>query len=103
MYNYPEEEQEVNVKVGNPERLTHTYPKYEESWNVIAMPNGDLTDTITFRVIDGELIISSKTGGSCGKMRRKNPPPADTPNGAHHSHADEESLQKRSTNRCRDP
>ena len=44
-----EEEQEVNVKVGNPERLTHTYPKYEESWNVIAMPNGDLTDTKTGR------------------------------------------------------
>jgi len=49
IYLYPEEEQKVNVRVGNPERLTHTYPKYEESWNVIAMPNGDLTDTKTGR------------------------------------------------------
>jgi len=28
--------------------------------------NGGVIDTITFSIIDGELVISSKTGGSCG-------------------------------------
>ena len=51
IYLYPEEETEINVKVSNSELLTHTYPKYNEQtgWNVIAQPNGDLTDTKTGR------------------------------------------------------
>ena len=49
IYIYPEEETEVTVKLENPENLTHTYPKYEDGWKVIAKPNGDLTDLKTGR------------------------------------------------------
>lgn len=49
IYLYPEEEQEVSVELGYPEYLTCTYPKYENSWEVIAEPNGDLTDIKTGR------------------------------------------------------
>ena len=49
IYLYPTEETKVSVEVGNPENLTHTYPKYENSWNVLAKPNGDLIDIKTGR------------------------------------------------------
>lgn len=44
IYIYPEKETNVNVKLGNKEKLTCTYPKYENEWNVCAKPNGDLID-----------------------------------------------------------
>ena len=44
IYLYPTFEQKVTVELGRPEKLTHTYPKYNEPWEVIAKPNGDLTD-----------------------------------------------------------
>ncbi|MDR1563569.1 MAG: hypothetical protein LBS74_01245 [Oscillospiraceae bacterium] len=49
IYLYPETAQTVHVELGSPERLTHTYPKYEGGWDVIAQPNGDLTDLKTGR------------------------------------------------------
>ncbi len=49
IYVYPEKETEVTIKVGRPENLTHTYPKYESEWEVIAKPNGDLVDIKTGR------------------------------------------------------
>ena len=49
IYLYPEEEKKISVTLGNPERLTCSYPKYEESWEVFAKPNGDLTDLKTGR------------------------------------------------------
>ena len=49
IYIYPEEETEVKIKVKNPEKLTCTYPKYEDGWNVLAKPNGDLIDLKTNR------------------------------------------------------
>jgi len=49
IYLYPEQETEVTVKLKNPEKLTCTYPKYKNSWNVIAKPNGDLIDLNTRR------------------------------------------------------
>ena len=49
IYLYPTEEIEVTVKVGRLENLTHTYPKYENEWKVIAKPNGDLKDVETGR------------------------------------------------------
>lgn len=49
IYLYPEQETEVEVKVTYPEKLTCTYPKYEESWKVLATPSGDLTDLETGR------------------------------------------------------
>lgn len=49
IYLYPQQETEVTVKVGNPQTLTHTYPKYENEWKVLAKPNGDLKDLKTGR------------------------------------------------------
>ena len=49
IYIYPEHETKVSVTVGRPENLTHTYPKYEGNWEVIAKPNGDLVDCKTGR------------------------------------------------------
>ena len=47
IYIYPEEEIEVEVKVSNPEKFTCTYPKYKDSWKVLAKPTGDLVDLET--------------------------------------------------------
>lgn len=49
IYLYPKVETEVTVKVGNPQNLTHTYPKYKNEWQVLAKPNGDLKDIKTGR------------------------------------------------------
>ena len=43
IYLYPEDEGDVRVKLGYPEKLSHSYPKYESEWGVNAKPNGDLT------------------------------------------------------------
>ena len=47
IYLYPTEETQVNVQLGNKERITCSYPKYTTGWNVIAQPNGDLKDIDT--------------------------------------------------------
>lgn len=44
IYLYPEEECEVEVSVGYPEKLTVTYPLYDNGWRVHASPDGTLTD-----------------------------------------------------------
>ena len=44
IYLYPETKTDVTVKLGAPERLTASYPKYTDGWNVTAYPNGDLID-----------------------------------------------------------
>ncbi len=51
IYIYPEKEIEVEVKLGRPENLTATYPKYKnnQGWKVLAKPNGELTDLKTGR------------------------------------------------------
>ena len=50
IYLYPTEKTEISIKVGNPQNLTHTYPKYEEDgWKVIAEPNGTLVNRKTNR------------------------------------------------------
>ena len=49
IYLYPEEETELSVKLGYPEKITCSYPKYENGWNVIAKPDGTLIDTNTGR------------------------------------------------------
>lgn len=55
IYLYPQSEMSINVRVGAPEKLTTTYPKYswEEGWNVLAKPNGDLVDEKTGRELYG--------------------------------------------------
>lgn len=42
IYLYPEEEKEVTVTLGYPEKITTSYPKYENGWKVIAKPDGTL-------------------------------------------------------------
>lgn len=49
IYLYPQKETELSVKLGKPENLTCSYPKYENGWNVIAKPDGTLIDTDTGR------------------------------------------------------
>lgn len=49
IYIYPEEEIGLNVKVGYPNKLTCTYPTYNNGWNVLAKPDGTLIDTATGR------------------------------------------------------
>ena len=44
IYIYPENEINVKIKLKNKEKLTCTYPKYEDEWNVKAKPNGELID-----------------------------------------------------------
>lgn len=53
IYLYPDEETEIEVKLAYPEKLTCTYPKYENGWNVLASPNGDLVDLKTGRSLYG--------------------------------------------------
>ena len=42
LYLYPEVETNVEITFENPDMLTTTYPKYINSWHVLAQPNGDL-------------------------------------------------------------
>ena len=53
IYLYPKEETNVIVKFKNNNYLTHTYPKYNNSWNVYAYPNGKLIDNNTGRELYG--------------------------------------------------
>ena len=39
----------LSVKLGNKDKITCSYPKYFDGWNVIAKPNGDLKDIDTGR------------------------------------------------------
>ena len=44
LYLYPEKETNITVTFSNPSVLTTTYPKFKNSWQVKAYPNGDLYD-----------------------------------------------------------
>lgn len=47
IYLYPKKKEKVKVKLKYPEKLTCTYPKYQDSWEVIADTDGKLTDAQT--------------------------------------------------------
>lgn len=49
IYLYPETTTEVSVTLGHPDKLTATYPEYNNGWHVTAEPNGDLTELSTNR------------------------------------------------------
>ncbi len=49
IYLYPTEKTDIIVKLGNPEKLICSYPKYEGEWNVTANPDGTLVDNKTGR------------------------------------------------------
>lgn len=44
IYLYPENEIDVTVRLGAPEKITASYPKYNNGWDITAYPNGDLVD-----------------------------------------------------------
>ena len=48
IYLYPEQEAEVSIRLGSPEKLSASYPKYPKTgWRVLAKPSGDLLDLDT--------------------------------------------------------
>lgn len=49
IYLYPTEETEVKVKLMNKDNIIVSYPKYLDGWNVIAKPDGTLTELTTNR------------------------------------------------------
>ena len=49
IYLYPTTDTKVAVQLGNNNKITSSYPKYENGWNVLAKPNGDLLDLNTNR------------------------------------------------------
>ena len=51
IYLYPTSDTNVTVKLGKPNDITVSYPEYNANtgWNVLARPNGDLTDLSTGR------------------------------------------------------
>lgn len=49
IYLYPQEKTEISVKLGKLEKITCSYPKYEDEWKVVAEPDGTLIDIKTQR------------------------------------------------------
>lgn len=49
IYLYPTEEINITVKLGYKNKLTSTYPKYVDGWEVVAKPDGTLIDKNTGR------------------------------------------------------
>lgn len=47
IYLYPEKTEEITIKLGYPEKITCSYPKYEDEWSVIANPDGTLKEIKT--------------------------------------------------------
>ncbi|MCR5836114.1 MAG: hypothetical protein K6G88_06395 [Lachnospiraceae bacterium] len=47
IYLYPQDDTAVTVSLGNVDNIIVSYPKYTDGWNVLATPNGDLTDLNT--------------------------------------------------------
>lgn len=51
IYLYPEAASEITVRLGLPENLTASYPRYGDGWHVLAEPDGTLTDLSTGRTL----------------------------------------------------
>lgn len=51
IYLYPEETMNIKVELGNPDKLTVTYPKYKDYWDIEANPDGTLIDKKTERLL----------------------------------------------------
>ena len=43
IYLYPEKTQDINVQIKYKDNITVSYPKYENGWNVIVDPNGNIS------------------------------------------------------------
>ena len=44
LYLYPNQDTNISVKLEHPELLLSTYPKYNDGWNLLIHPNGDMYD-----------------------------------------------------------
>ena len=44
IYLYPKEKQEITIQFIKPQKLTTTYPKYNNEWRVTVEPNGNIYD-----------------------------------------------------------
>ena len=49
IYIYPTKSINVSIILGNPQYISHSYPKYTNGWNVTANPDGTLIDNYTGR------------------------------------------------------
>ena len=49
IYVYPTKEMDLTIKLKNDKLLTHTYPKYNDSWNIHVDTNGNIYDYKTNR------------------------------------------------------
>lgn len=49
IYLYPAMRANISVRLGAPEKLTASYPSYNDGWQVVAEPDGRLTDIDTGR------------------------------------------------------
>ena len=49
IYLYPEEETNIHVELDFNGTITSVYPAYENGWDVVASPDGTLTDSETGR------------------------------------------------------
>ena len=49
IYIYPEEDMDITVKLGNPQLITSSYPKYEKEWNIHVDTTGNIYDYKTNR------------------------------------------------------
>ena len=47
IYLYPKKTEEITIKLGYPEKITCSYPKYKDEWSVIANSDGSLKDIKT--------------------------------------------------------
>ena len=49
IYIYPEEKTDLSIKLVNKDIITHSYPKYENEWNINVDTNGNIYDYKTKR------------------------------------------------------
>ena len=49
IYLYPTMQTKVSIKLLNADKVTCSYPKYKDKWNILAHPNGNLVDLSTGR------------------------------------------------------
>ena len=66
IYLYPEETTSVTVRLGAPDKLTASYPRYTDGWSITAYPCGKLIDTDTGRELYGLYWEGEDTGLEIG-------------------------------------
>ena len=49
IYFYPEKDMDIEVTLGHPDKLSHTYPKYDNKWDITVYKNGNIYDKKTKR------------------------------------------------------